>query len=354
MRAKLLALLAGSAISLSVAMPAAAAPVAWDNDANNGFVDRYHLGCEWNDLNQDTVVDDFWDLDNNVNDEVVGTTCVSTDVDDSSLDIGHFERFVAGDFLDAPFCSSGWGINLTDPVTTVEIDSHGDKVFVITGTYNGLDVVGELRMYAEQDLLRWHWTFTNNTNSAITGTNVELDNGDTQDNDGNGTTSDGDQALETGDWFVTLFDVNDTVDDGDRTSIATAFIGGNGEIDITSVDSDAVIVDGDQLTLDYDFDVAAGESMELIWFLTSSDYTAGAEPIAADSVDPLVAGFGAGVIQGRFARGLVDNDNSNWETIIPEAAELADTGADMSSLWAGLGLLVAGIGVVAVRRRVRA
>lgn len=355
MRAKLLALLAGSAIALTATVPANAAPVTWDNDLNNDFVNSYHFGCEWEDLNTDTYVYDTPDSEADVSDEVVGGTCTRVRVYDNSLDIGHFERVIDGDFLDAPYCSSGWGIGLdTVTATTVETDSHGDKVFVITGTYNGLDVVGELRMYSEQDLLRWHWTFTNNTNSAITGTNVELDNGDEQDNDGNGTTSDGDQTLETGDWFVTLFDANNTVDDGDRSAIATAFIGGNGEIDITSVEDSEVILNGDQLTLDYDFDVAAGESMELIWFLSSSNYSAGADPIAADSVDPLVSGFGDGVIQGRFARGLVDNDNSNWETIIPEAAELAETGADVSSLWAGLGLLVAGVGVVAVRRRARA
>ena len=355
MRAKLLALLAGSAIALTATVPANAAPVAWDNDVNNEFQDEYHLGCEWEDLDLNTYVNDPADANADPTDEVVGGTCIRTYVYDTSLSIQHYERVVDGDFLDAPFCSSGWGISL-DAVTatTVETDSHGDKVFVITGTYDGLDVVGELRMYSEQDIIRWHWTFTNNTNSAISGVNVELDNGDSQDNSGNGTTSDGDQLLEVGDWYATMFDVDETIDDGDRSAIATAFIGGNGEIDITSVDSDDVVVGGDQLTLDYDFDVATGESMELIWFLSSSDYTAGADPIAADSVDPLVAGFGDGVIQGRFARGLVDNDNSNWETIIPEAAELAETGADVSSLWAGLGLLVAGVGVVATRRRARA
>lgn len=371
MRAKLLALLAGSAIALTATVPANAAPVTWDNDLNNEFQDEYHLGsgCAWVDRLEDDgiggeVLDgdiDNWDaIDNNPADELTIDTCINTYVYDDSLDISHFERYIGGDgsvtgsFIDAPFCSSGWGIDLTDPSATVVVDSHGDKVFTLTGTYNGLDVVGELRMYAEMDLLRWHWTFTNNTNSAITGVNVELDNGDSQDNYGNGTTSDGDQLLEVGDWYATMFDVDDTIDDGDRSAIATAFIGGNGEIDITSVDSDDVVVGGDQLTLDYDFDVAAGGSMELIWFLSSSDYTAGADPIAADSVDPLVAGFGDGVIQGRFARGLVDNDNSNWETIIPEAAELAETGADVSSLWAGLGLLVAGVGVVTIRRRARA
>jgi LPXTG-motif cell wall-anchored protein len=236
----------------------------------------------------------------------------------------------------------------------VEIDSRGDKVFVITGTYNGLDVVGELRMYAEMDLMRWHWTFTNNDNAAINNTNVELANGDSQDYYGDGTTSDNDQLWETTDWYGTMFDAGDTTDDGDRSAIATAFVGGNGEIEVSSVEENDVIDDGEELQLDYDFDVAAGESKELIWFLSSSDYTAGEDPIASNSVDPLVAGFGDGVVQGRFARGLVDNNNSNWETIIPEAANLADTGADTSTLWAGLGLLVAGVAVVAVRRRSRA
>lgn len=371
MRAKLLALLAGSAIALTAAMPATAAPTVWDNDANNDFVDEYHLGsgCAWVDrLEDDGIggevldgqIDDWEASDNNLADELTIDTCINTYVYDDSLDISHFERYIGGDgsvtgsFIDAPFCSSGWGIDLTDPSATVVVDSHGDKVFTLTGTYNGLDVVGELRMYAEMDLLRWHWTFTNNENAAINDTNVELANGDTQDNYGDGTTSDDDQVWETTDWYGTMFDADETVDDGDRTAIATAFVGGNGEIAITSIEDDDVITDNDELVVDYDFDVAAGESKELIWFLSSSNYTAGADPIAADSVDPLVAGFGDGVVQGRFARGLVDNDNSNWETIIPEAAELADTGADMSSLWAGLGLLVAGVGVVAVRRRVRA
>jgi LPXTG-motif cell wall-anchored protein len=363
MRTKLLALIAGSAIALTAAMPAAAAPAVWDNDANSDFENRYHLGqgCTWDDLNENTSIEDWSEFEDNAGDELTIDTCILTDVYEESLDISHFERYVGGDgsvtgsFIDAPFCSPGWGIDLdTVESTTVEIDSRGDKVFVITGTYNGLDVVGELRMYAEMDLMRWHWTFTNNDNAAINNTNVELANGDTQDSYGDGTTSDGDQVWETTDWYGTMFNADDTVEDGERYAIATAFVGGNGEIAVYDVNENDVIDDGEQLELDYDFDVAAGESKELIWFLSSSDYTAGADPIASDSVDPLVAGFGDGVVQGRFARGLVDNNNSNWETINPEAADLADTGADTSSLWAGLGLLIAGVAVVAVRRRSRA
>lgn len=369
MRAKLLALVAGSALALVATVPANAAPVAWTNDTTSGFDNDFHLGCAWNDLNADNDYD-WWDAsEENPANEVTIDSCVKTYVQDDSLNIGHFERYIDGDgtmtdingdaigsFIDAPFCSSGWGIDL-DTVTdsTVEIDSHGDKIFVIEGTYNGLDVVGELRMYSEQDLIRWHWTFTNNTNSAINGTNVEIDNGDTQDNYGDGTTSSGDQLWTEDDWYATMFDADETVADGDRTAIATAFMGGDGEIDITGVYYDDVITDGEELYLDYDFDVAAGETAELIYFLTSSDYVAGADPIAANTVDPTVADFGDGIVQGRYARGLVDNDNSNWETIIPEAEpELADTGADTSSLWAGLGLLAAGVAVVAIRRRVRA
>jgi len=371
MRIRLIALLAGSAIALTAAMPAAAAPTAWDNGLNTEFENRYHLGqgCAWVDrleddgfggLALDGEIDDESAVNNDPTDELTIDTCILTTVYDDSLDIQHYERYIDGDgsvtgsFIDAPFCSSGWGIELLDPSATVVIDQRGDKVFALTGTYNGLDVVGELRMYAEMDLMRWHWTFTNNGNSAINDTHVELDNGSSQDNYGDGTTSDNDQVWETTDWYGTMFDAGDTVDDGDRTAIATAFVGGNGEIAISGIDESDVIDDGEELVLDYDFDVAAGESKELIWFLSSSDYTAGADPIASDSVDPLVAGFGDGVVQGRFARGLVDNNNSNWETIIPEAADLADTGADTSSLFAGLGLLIAGVAVVAVRRRTRA
>ena len=363
MRNKIIALLAGSAIALTAAMPAAAAPTAWDNNLNTEFENRYHLGqgCAWVDLDLDSWVDDESAVDNDPADELTIDTCILADVFEDSLDISHFERYIGGDgsvtgsFMDAPFCSDGWGIDLdTVESTTVEIDSRGDKVFVITGTYNGLDVVGELRMYAEMDLMRWHWTFTNNDNAAINNTNVELANGDSQDYYGDGTTSDNDQLWETTDWYGTMFDAGDTTDDGDRSAIATAFVGGNGEIEVSSVEENDVIDDGEELVLDYDFDVAAGDSKELIWFLSSSDYTAGEDPIASNSVDPLVAGFGDGVVQGRFARGLVDNNNSNWETIIPEAANLADTGADTSTLWAGLGLLVAGVAVVAVRRRSRA
>ena len=372
MRTKLYALLAGSAIALTAAMPAAAAPTVWDNDANNAFENFYHLGsgCAWADLNSDTYITDSDAVDDDPTDEMTIDTCINTQVSDSSLGIEHFERYIGGDgsvtgsFIDAPFCSSGWGLDLDDASATVEADSHGDKVFTLTGTYNGLDVVGELRMYAEMDLMRWHWTFTNHDIVAINDTNVELSNGETQDNYGYGTTTDNDQVWETTDWYGTMFDAGNTADDGDRTAIATAFVGGNGEVAIASIEYNAVITNGDELILDYDFDVAAGESKELIWFLSSSDYTtAGESDIADNSVDPLVAEFGEGVVQGRFARGLVDNDNSNWETIIAEEEDLADTeeevdlaatGADTSSLWAGLGLLIAGVAVVAVRRRSRA
>ncbi|MTA25858.1 MAG: LPXTG cell wall anchor domain-containing protein, partial [Actinobacteria bacterium] len=56
---------------------------------------------------------------------------------------------------------------------------------------------------------------------------------------------------------------------------------------------------------------------------------------------------------GRLAAGLPDGANViNWGPAPDE--DLADTGADTSSLWAGLGLLIAGVAVVAVRRRSRA
>lgn len=369
MRAKLLALIAGSAIALTAVAPATAAPVVYDNDTNTELENGYHFDCTWDDLNLDGNVNDYYDSDADINDEFTPGNCIVTNVDDLSLDISHFERYIGGDgtvtdgngdkigtFLDAPFCSSGWGVSLDDDATvTVEIDSHGDKVFIITGTYNGLDVVGELRMYSEQDLMRWHWTFTNNTGSASTNNVVTVTNGSSQDYSGDGTTSDGDQSWETGDWYGTMFDADQTASDGDRTAIATAFVGGNGEIPVDDIDSSDVITNGDELIINYNFDVADGENVELIYFLTSSDYEAGDAAIAADTVDPTVADFGDGIVQGRYARGLVDNDNSNWGTIIPEAeAELADTGADTSSLWAGLGLLVAGVAVVAVRRRARA
>lgn len=372
MREKIFALIAGSAIAVTAAVPASAAPVAWENDTTSDFENSYHLGCTWDDLNSDGHVDNWDAIEANPEDEFTAGDCIRTYVQDNSLDIGHFERYIGGDgsvtdsdgnpigtYLDAPFCSSGWGIGL-DPITesTVEIDSHGDQIYVIKGTYNGLDVVGELRMYSEQDLIRWHWTFTNNSGSDINGTNVEIDNGDTQDNYGDGTTSDGDQVWETGDWYATMFDADNTVADGDRTAIATAYMGGNGEIAISGIDSTAVITNGDELYLDYDFDVAAGETKELIYFLTASDYAAGEAAIDADTADPTVVDFGDGVVQGRYARGLVDNNNSNWETIITEVEpeeELPNTGFDSSVIAiAGIAAVAAGGAVIARRRRARA
>ena len=360
MRAKLLALVAGSAIALTAAAsPAVAAVEVWDNDLNDEFENGYHFGCSWTDLNSDTYIDNWDSVDANPADEFAAYDCVSVDIYDSSLDINHFERYVGGTasedgiFFDAPFCSSGWGIDLTDPAATVEIDEHGDKVFVLTGTYDGLDVRGELRMYAEQDLLRWHWTFENNTNAAINGLDIEIDNGDSQDNYGEGTTSDGDQVWETGDWYATMFDSSNN-SETEQSGIATAFMGGNGEIAVDEVEEDDVVTNGSELYLHYILDVPAGGTKELIYFLSNSDYTEAT--FTAESVDPIVAEFEDGVVQGRYARGLVDNDNSNWDVIIPEAEEaaLAETGVDASGIAMGGALVLAAGAAVAIRRRARA
>ena len=73
----------------------------------------------------------------------------------------------------------------------------------------------------------------------------------------------------------------------------------------------------------------------------------------ADSVVAAAAEFND--FTGRLTAGLPVGANViNWGPVEASSDDLAETGADISSLWAGLGLLVAGVGVVAIRRRVRA
>lgn len=360
MRAKLLALIAGSAIALTAAVPANATVEVYDDNLVNDYFGNYHVGCAWTDLDEDDNIDDISAPNTDPTDELILDNCAYVFVYDGALDINHYNRYVGGStesdgvWLDAPFCSSGWGIDLTDPSTTVEVDEHGDQVYVVTGTYNGLDVRGELRIYAEGDVLRWHWTFDNSTNADINGTDVEVDNGDSQDNYGDGTTSDGDQVWETGDWYATMFD-HTYNDETERSGIATAFVGGNGEIEIDQVEEDDVVTNGSELYLHYNFDVPAGGTKELVYFLSNSDYTE--DTFTDESVDPLVADFEGGVLQGRYARGLVDNDDSNWDVIIPEPAaeeDLAETGIDASGIALGGALVLAAGAAVVIRRRVRA
>lgn len=132
-----------------------------------------------------------------------------------------------------------------------------------------------------------------------------------------------------------------------------------------SVDVGLWLTSGDNFeTETEEFTVQAGETVYLAYFtgwdpanLISLGYldneyaTDGDEDLAAAAVAEAAVEFDS--FSGRLTRGLPANANVlNWAPA-PESEGLAPTGVDNWSVWAGLGLLVAGVAGRAIRRRER-
>ena len=361
MRTKLLAVLAGSAIALSASSPAIAA--SYDG---NDFM--FGLGTEW-------------DLSSNFNleDVEVGTSArgfeqpsldgIYTDIWDGALDM-NVASIAAG--IDGDYNCTG-----SDSDIDIVVD---DDDLVITCLENwgelttpDLEVNGEIRIYGpDGDLVRYTLEIHNASSSDITDFVVS-----TNTNWG----SDGDiWAYQNYDASVLAVPAPDASGNADKLeSVASNWLVNYSDEDAPgsvawgndegSVDVVLVATDDDDVDTQTDtFTVGAGETVYLVYFLGwdpanlielayegdgDGEYvTAGDEDLASAAVAEAAVEFNS--FSGRLTRGLPAGANVlNW-TPATEAEGLATTGADNVSIWAGLGLLVAGVAGRAIRRRVRA
>jgi LPXTG-motif cell wall-anchored protein len=252
-------------------------------------------------------------------------------------------------------------------------DDAGNLVIVCTTDWSApsdddVAIRGHIRIYGpDGDLIRYVLEITNNSDTAISDFTVETvtDFGSSGDIWGYQNvdetilaipagSDDGDAAaIEETDsnWIVNI--------DGNDPSGSLAWGSSTGSVDVALTETNE-----DTFTTTTDtFTVAAGGTVYLAYFtgwdpanlntlpyadenrfVTDADAEANADAVVTKSAE--FNSYG-----GRLAAGLPAGANViNWGP----APDLADTGADTSSLWAGLGLLIAGVAVVAVRRRARA
>ena len=355
MKTKLLALLAGSAIALAAAAPAHA--TSW-----NGSDFNFGLG-NWEFYN--FYVDDVSLTSTSVSFTQPSSGGTGTDIWDSGL-LMRVTSATAGLSDDEYDCDSNSDINITDDAGSLAIDCTTDWS---EPTNDDVAIRGHIRIYGpDGDLIRYVLEITNNSTSAITDFTVETwtDFGSSGDIWGYqnvdesvlslpaSASSGNAAAIEATDsnWIVNI--------DGNDPSGSLAWGSSTGSVDVALTDTS-----GDTFTTDTDaFTVGAGETVYLAYFtgwdpahLNTLGYNPGRFDSVADAEsngDVVVtnsAEFNS--FSGRLAAGLPDGANViNWGPAPDE--DLADTGADTSSLWAGLGLLIAGVAVVAVRRRSRA
>ena len=362
MRTKLLAVLAGSAIALSASSPAVAA--TW-----NGNDFDFGLGTEWG-LNS-TFYIDVVDL---------GSTAVGftqpytngeyTDIWDHALKIRVTSTAagLADRNYDCTGNSSDIDISTVDADLVISCQADWDEP-----TNADINIRGEMRIYGpDGDLVRYTLAIENTSTSDITDFVVS-----TQTNWG----SDGDiWAYQNFDASVLAVpaiansanaeklrsvDSNWAVNYSDEDPPGSLAWGNNDG----SVDVGLSTTSGDNWATETEtFTVAAGETVYLVYFtgwdpatLIELGYTdsgsvgyanSGDEDLVAAAVAESAVEFDS--FSGRLKRGLpADANVVNWAPA-PDPEGLAPTGADNLSIWAGLGLLVAGVAGRAIRRRVRA
>ena len=356
MRTKLLALLAGSAIALAAAAPAHAA--SWDGNAFD-----FGLGQDWE-------LNNFYIEDVDLNTTSVGFTQPSSDGQYTDIWDGGLKMYVssttAGLDDDEYECDANSDIDITDDAGSLAIDCTTDWS---QPTNADVSIRGHIRIYGpDGDLIRYVLEITNNSASAITDFSVETstDFGSSGEIWGYQNVdesvlslpanedSENAAAIEATDsnWIVNI--------DYDDPSGSLAWGNSTGSVDVALTETD-----DDTFTTTTDtFTVGAGETVYLAYFtgwdpahLNTLGYNPGLFDSEADAEangDAVVtnsAEFSA--LSGRLAAGLPDGANViNWGPAPDE--DLADTGADTSSLWTGLCLLIAGVAVVAIRRRSRA
>jgi hypothetical protein len=357
MRTKLLAVLAGSAIALSASSPAVAA--TWDGNSFN-----FGLGEDWG-LDSNFYIEDVDLGGTSVGFTQPFTNGVLTDIWDGSLDI-NVRSTAAG--VDS-------GYDCTGNVSDIDISTVADDLVISCQadwdepTNADVNIRGEIRIYGpDGDLVRYTLGIENTSNSDITDFVVRTDT-----NWG----SDGDiWAYQNYDASVLAVPASEDYVNAEKlrsvdSNWAVNYTGAdapgslawgnnNGSVDVGLWDTDGVNWDTETDT----FTVAAGETVYLVYFtgwdpanLISNSFahetwTDDNGDIASTAVADAAAEFDS--FSGRLTRGLPAGANVvNWASA-PEGEELATTGADNVSIWAGLGLLVAGVAGRAIRRRVRA
>lgn len=354
MRAKLLALVAGLALALTATTPAHSA--TWNgNNFDFGF------GQDWEFTN-------FYLYDVDLNSTSVdftqpATVGASTDIWDTAAQmLVSSETLGFGDQIYQ--CADDSDIDITEVDGNLHIDCTTDFTPAIAGE---VSIRGHIMIYGpEGDLVRFALEITNNSDSTISditvGTNTNFGSaGDiwgyqnydetvlpvpaSEDNDNSA-------AIEetNSNWLV-------NIDGGDPSgSLAWGHANGSVDVSLTETNGDGFWTDSDAIT------VAAGETVWVAFFigwdpanLNTLGYPFGSGSDASANADAVVqqsAEFNS--FSGRLAAGLPAGANVvNWAAA-PESEGLAPTGVDNWSIWAGLGLLVAGVAGRAIRRRVHA
>ncbi|PTW91136.1 LPXTG-motif cell wall-anchored protein [Microbacteriaceae bacterium MWH-Ta3] len=361
MKKRSLVLSASVATALVVATAAPALASPWDgNNIDFGY------GRSWN-IGTSMYINDV-----QLGDSVVAlgaeTGGVYTDIWDGNL------RFKV--------TSPTLGLNETDYACAavedvdVTVSDDGDLVLDCTTRWTAVsntdvDIHANVRIYGPAgDLVRSTLTIVNNSGSDITDLSVQTytNFGSTgtlagyQNFDETVIAAEAAEVAENRDLLNSLgaqWIVHNEIDDAPGS---LAWGNAGGEILTYLVDP----TNGDSYYTNTEtFTVAAGETAHLVYFtgwnpdMLVADEYANDESLSPETVADLVADAAEfDDFSGRLVRGLPEGANVlNWgpiETVEPVEEELAETGADVSTLWIALGLLGAAAATVVARRRARA
>lgn len=361
MRTKLLAIIAGSAIALTAAPPAVAA--TWDGNAFD-----FGLGKNW-DLASNFIIQDVGLGSTSVDFTQPASNVDRTNVWDYALQIG-VRSATAGiaerTYYECPLANIDISMDADDLVISCEADWDAPG-------NSDIKIRGNMRIFGpDGDLIRYTLEIKNDSNSAITdftgypygewGSDAAIWAYQNYDSDVLAVPALEDDANAA---LLNSLDSNWVVNYSTVHPPSSIAWGHNS----ASVDTFLWFLDGAEYYLETDtFTVGAGETVYLAAFaswdpanLNAISYqgeeyaSAGDEDLAAAAVASTAVEFDS--FSGRLTRGLPAGANVlNWG-IVPDQDEdekLAVTGADNWSIWAGLGLLVAGVAGRAIRRRVRA
>lgn len=302
------------------------------------------------------------------------TNGTSWGLDDREGTIAHSLLYVDGVVFDQiTHYSSGLKLdgNIMTPNDDFDISVDavtGDQVVVGTGTYGTLDASVEYRAYTDGDLFRQVFLLTNNTGSTITVTPSTMEDISDFASD-NATTSSGDIALTTADYWYTQFDtLYDGVFNGvpytspGQTVVYSKFWGSPDHVTVSAIgpELDLLVPSYDDVTFG-DITLSPGDSYQWIHFHSMKSYDIAGDE-AADEAAAIAAGvsaqdeFGGDAPSldgsGRLSYGLDLSIPSNW---FPGDVELADTGVEAGlSIAVGVTLLAAGIAIAMRKRRLYA
>ena len=241
-------------------------------------------------------------------------------------------------------------------------ESTGDVVTVGQGTFGALQATTEFRLYAEGDLFRSTYVLTNNTAAPITFTpSVYLDLTDAY--SASSTTSSGDLALTTDDYWFTQFNSEW------KTAAYSNFWGAPGQTTVTDVGTLDLETYTDDDVVFGDITIAPDSSFQWILFSSMATYDLN-DDLAVRDAAAIAAGAAAAAEFGgatptlagseRLTRGLDLDIASNWfaaptvEAAQEEVAkrQLAETGSEGALLLAVAGpLAIIGAILFMSRRR---